>query len=215
MEASATCSKLLTAAFFLLCTLHWQVEPVSLVIQPNRPQFFEYESVTFHCEGFSNSAGGKVVHRFKGEIPACRTAFKGTAAGFSCTIHNTYPADSGEHWCEDGRGGISNIVNITVTSGPVILESRVPPVLEGDAVTLHCRTEKTYNFTVLFFKDGRHITNSSDQRLTIPSFSKHDEGIYKCSTPDIGESPESRLTVRGLVWDRHSCSDDVSCVMNV
>ncbi|KAM3591087.1 uncharacterized protein V6R79_022088 [Siganus canaliculatus] len=192
-----------TAVFFLLCTLHWRVESVSLVIHPNRAQFFEYESVTFHCEGFSNSTGGKVVHALKGEIPACRTAFKVTAAGFSCTIHNTYPADSGEHWCEDGHGGISNIVNITVTSGLVILESLVPPVLEGDAVTLHCRTERSSNFPAGFFKDGRHIRNSSKGRLTILHFSKSDEGVYKCSIPGVGESPESRLTVRGnwpSVW---------------
>ncbi|KAM3590238.1 uncharacterized protein V6R79_006403 [Siganus canaliculatus] len=211
MEATALRIRLGTLVLLVLSASEQLVDSASLVIQPNRPQFFAYEPVTFHCEGFSVSAGGKVVHRFKGEIRACKTAFKVTAAGFSCTISNAYPADSGEHWCEDGRGEKSKMVNITVTSRPVILESLVPPVLEGDAVTLHCRTERSSNFPALFFKDGRHIRNSSKGRLTILHFSKSDEGVYKCSIPGVGESPESRLTVRGHHHNSSSCTVWIVC----
>ncbi|KAK1889923.1 Sialoadhesin [Dissostichus eleginoides] len=106
--------------------------------------------------------------------------------------------DSGDYWCEAG-GKKSNYVNVIITAGSVILESPVLPVMEGESVTLSCR-HKTKTSSILsadFYKDGRLIRSSSTSTdLNICSVSKSDEGLYKCSIPDGGESPESRLAVR-------------------
>lgn len=83
-------------------------------------------------------------------------------------------------------------------AGSVILESPVLPVMEGDTVTLQCRNKMTSsNLMVDFYKDGLQIGNSSTGNLTIESVFKSDDGLYKCSISRAGESPESRLAVRG------------------
>lgn len=83
-----------------------------LHLDPNRAQFFEYESVTFYCEGVF---GYEVVHESKGKIPTCNITGKGESTGSSCTIKNVYAADSGRYWCHTGGVKRSNSVNINVT----------------------------------------------------------------------------------------------------
>ncbi|XP_070849828.1 high affinity immunoglobulin epsilon receptor subunit alpha-like [Chaetodon trifascialis] len=166
-----------------------------LRIVPSRLQLFEYESVSFTCEGFNVSAGCK-VRNIKEIIPKCsnRTA----TSTVTCTINYAYPSDSGGYWCEGEGGEISSTVNITVTAGSAILESPVLPVMEGDGVTLQCRNKTTFfNLTVDFYKDGLHIETSSTGNMTIERVLKSHEGLYKCNISGVGESPESWLAVRG------------------
>lgn len=87
---------------------------------------------------------------------------------------------------------------IFVLDSPVILESPVLPVMEGEAVTLRCRNKMTSSAHIAdFFKDHVLIGTRSIGEMTIQSVSKADEGLYKCSVSDFGESPESWLAVRG------------------
>ena len=82
--------------------------------------------------------------------------------------------------------------------GSVILESPAVPVTEGEYVTLRCRNKTTSpHLTADFYKNGLFMWNSSTGEITLHSVSKADEGHYKCSISDAGESPESWLTVRG------------------
>ncbi|XP_065326277.1 uncharacterized protein LOC134623804 [Pelmatolapia mariae] len=112
--------------------------------------------------------------------------------------HDDNVDDSGEFICETGGGEKSNIINITVTAGSVILESPAVPVMEGEAATLSCRNKTTSsNFTAEFYKDGIPIRNSSTGNMTIGRVSKSDEGLYKCSISGAGESPVSWLNVTG------------------
>ncbi len=91
----------------------------------------------------------------------------------------------------------------TCSDGPVILESPVLPVMEGNTVTLSCREKKTSsNITADFYKDGHIIARSSTGNLTIHKVSKSNEGLYKCNISDAGESVESWLTVRGETLER-------------
>ncbi|XP_027143420.1 Fc receptor-like protein 5 isoform X3 [Larimichthys crocea] len=187
MEVTALCIRLLMNVLFLLCDQ--KVDSVSLRVEPNKLQFFQYDPVTLSCEGWS---GWKVAHKVKKDSQ-CKTT--------TCIIKNVYLEDGGEYWCEDENGERSNSINITVTDGSVILESPALPVTEGDVVTLRCRNSKaSSNLLTDFYKDGVLNRNSSTGEINIHSVSKSDEGLYKCKTSDGGESAESRLTVRVLLY---------------
>ncbi|XP_030609617.1 low affinity immunoglobulin gamma Fc region receptor II-a-like [Archocentrus centrarchus] len=193
MEVRALCVRLLMIVMILLDGQDQKADAVSLSITPNRSQFFEYESVTFYCEGVDHC---EVVHKFKGKVKACSKTNKRTPTGSSCSIKNVYTDDSGEYWSETGGGKRSNIINISVTAGSVILEVPALPVMEGQTVTLHCRNKiASSNLTADFYKDGRHIQRSSTRNMNIYRVSKSDEGLYKCSISGAGESPESWLKV--------------------
>ncbi|XP_041820751.1 Fc receptor-like protein 5 [Chelmon rostratus] len=208
MDVTALCIRLLMNVLFLLNALHQEVDSVSLHVVPNKLQFFEYESLTFHCEAFSGSTGLKVVFKLKEELRSCKTASQVTSTGLSCSIYSLYPEDSGEYWCEAGGGRRSNSINITVTNGSVILDSPVLPVMDGDAVTLLCRNKMaSSNRSADFYKDGLLLRSSSTGGMIIPSVSTSDEGLYKCRSSDGGESPQSQLTVRANHTETRPSSD--------
>ncbi|KAM7366622.1 hypothetical protein PAMP_016044 [Pampus punctatissimus] len=105
--------------------------------------------------------------------------------------------DSGEYWCEDGKGLRSNAINISVTAGSVILESPVLPPKQGDSLTLHCKKKHTFDLVIAdFYKNGLHVKTGYNENLTIHNISTSNEGLYKCTISGAGESPESWLTVR-------------------
>ncbi|XP_042257691.1 Fc receptor-like protein 5 [Thunnus maccoyii] len=193
MEVTAFCIRL---SIFILLSVDVQNSDAAFRIIPTKLQLFQYESVSFHCEGLNDSSQLRGIRNTEGFISACNITSISTV---SCTIQKAYPADSGEYWCETKEGKKSNRVNITITVGSVILESPVIPVMEGDCVTLHCRNKTTSShLTADFYKNGLFMRSSSTGEITIHSVSKSDEGLYKCNTSDVGESPESRLTVRVL-----------------
>lgn len=79
----------------------------------------------------------------------------------------------------------------------VILEGPAH-VLEGEAVTLHCRNKTlSASLPALFYKDGIFIGTSSTGNMTIHQVYKSHEGLYKCRISGGGESPGSWLAVRG------------------
>ena len=80
------------------------------------------------------------------------------------------------------------------SGGSVILQSPALPVMEGDDVTLTCRTKMADNLTAEFYKDGVSIRTESDGHMTLLHVNMSDEGLYKCSVQS-NESPESRLSV--------------------
>ncbi|KAL4007931.1 hypothetical protein ACER0C_001783 [Sarotherodon galilaeus] len=190
-----------------------RVGAVFLRVVPNRSQFFEYEPVTFYCEGVSHD---NVLHKLKDKIQPCSNSNKETATGSSCTVNAVYTDDSGKHWCETREGKRSNIINMTVTAGSVILESPAVPVMEGEAVTLSCRSKmNSSTFTADFYKDGLHISSSSKRIVTLHKVSKSDEGLYKCSISGA-ESPESCLNVTDsfiTFIDSSECSCNVYLIL--
>ena len=95
----------------------------------------------------------------------------------------------------------SLIQHVFHPAGPVILESPVLPVMEGDDVTLSCKNINTMTFssnlTTDFYKNGFLMATSSTGNITIHNISKSDEGFYKCNISGVGQSPDSWLAVRG------------------
>ncbi|XP_053199236.1 Fc receptor-like protein 5 [Scomber japonicus] len=166
----------------------------SLTVSPSRSQMFEGDFVSLSCEEDDSSAVWKLRRNTTRETrKECGDSW-GRSAGSSCRISYMFPSDSGVYWCESREGATSNSINITVTGGPVILQSPVLPVMEGDDVTLHCKT-KTSNLTAGFYKDGSLIRTEPAGHMTIHHVSKSDEGLYKCHSSSHGESPSSWISV--------------------
>ncbi|XP_054882823.1 uncharacterized protein LOC129357901 [Poeciliopsis prolifica] len=72
--------------------------------------------------------------------------------------------------------------------------------MEGDDVTLSCRARNpTHNLPAAFYKDGSFIGDGSAGSMTLLHVSSSDEGLYKCSISGSGESPSSRVSVKGRI----------------
>ncbi|KAM4564416.1 uncharacterized protein V3H82_013477 isoform 2-T2 [Fundulus diaphanus] len=171
-----------------------------LQVLPNRSQFFRYESVSFslNCDQQGNPAAWTVKRNTSRCINSlCPSYFTGRNES-TCFLRELYELDSGVYWCESEAGRSSNAINITVTDGELILESPALPVMEGEDLDLRCstRTPLSERPLAMFFKDEFFIGSSWTGNMTLLRVSKSDEGLYKCLIPEVGESPESWLSVR-------------------
>ncbi|XP_039678233.1 low affinity immunoglobulin gamma Fc region receptor II-like isoform X2 [Perca fluviatilis] len=180
---------------FLTSLLSCPTNQASLTVSPSSSQLFKDESVSLSCEEDDSSAGW-TLRRNTTIKPRtqCGDGW-GRPAGSSCNISYMDPVDSGVYWCESREGATSNIINITVTGGPVILQSPVLPVMEGEDLTLTCKTETSSNLPASFYKDGSFIRNEPAGHMTIHNVSRSAEGLYKCHISSVGESPPSWVSV--------------------
>uniref|UniRef100_A0A3P8NGN5 Ig-like domain-containing protein n=1 Tax=Astatotilapia calliptera TaxID=8154 RepID=A0A3P8NGN5_ASTCA len=145
-----------------------------LTVSPSSSQLFKDDFVSLSCEEDDSSAGWTLMRNTNGS---------------SCVISHIVLLDSGVYWCESREGPIS---------GSVILQSPVLPVMEGDDVTLLCKTKTTpSNLPAAFYKDGSLIRKQPTGHMTIQHVSRSDEGLYKCDISGHGESPSSWITVTG------------------
>ncbi|KAK9525169.1 hypothetical protein VZT92_017493 [Zoarces viviparus] len=192
-----------TSLLWLISLLGWRTDGARLTVSLSSSQVFSWTSVSLSCEASS----GWTVRRntSEGNTTQCGGDW-GRPAGSSCNISSMFPLDGGVYWCESREGGTSNSINISVSDGPVILQSPVLPVMEGHEVTLSCRTKTSSDLSAGFSKDGSFIRTEPEGLMTIQSVSRSDEGLYRCTMSD-GESPPSWLSVTG-VTSLLSCSTD-------
>ncbi|XP_078020112.1 low affinity immunoglobulin gamma Fc region receptor II-like isoform X7 [Epinephelus lanceolatus] len=167
----------------------------TLSVSPNRPQIFKYETFTLSCE---MSSVWRVKAKTVRGVSECGRDW-GKLEASTCVIKEAYHWNSGEYWCESTSGERSPAANITVTDSNVALESPVFPVTEGQSVTLRCRTQSnSSDQQASIFRKNRSVVGAAiTGQMTIPAVSKSDEGLYMCMIPDVGESAESWLFVRG------------------
>ncbi|XP_030608825.1 Fc receptor-like protein 5 [Archocentrus centrarchus] len=186
----------LLCLLFLISLLSCSTNQAHLTVSPSSSQFFKGDFVSLSCEEDDSSAGW-TLRRNTSTENRTKCDQWGKSANSSCTML-VYPSDSGVYWCESREGAISNMVNLTVSGGSVILQSPVLPVMEGDDVTLLCQTKTTpSNLPAAFYKDGSLIRKQPTGHMTIQHVSRSDEGLYKCDISGHGESPSSWITVTG------------------
>ncbi|XP_039649807.1 leukocyte immunoglobulin-like receptor subfamily B member 2 isoform X2 [Perca fluviatilis] len=180
----------------LISLLSSTTNQASLTVSPSSSQMFEGQSVSLSCEEDDSSAGWTLRRNTTGDTGTRKCDdWGGKSAGSSCNISYMDPVDSGVYWCESREGATSNIINITVTGGPVILQSPVLPVMEGEDLTLTCKTKTSSNLTAGFYKDGSFIRTEPAGHMTIHHVNRSDEGLYKCNISSVGESPPSWVSV--------------------
>uniref|UniRef100_A0AAZ1XHA2 Ig-like domain-containing protein n=1 Tax=Oreochromis aureus TaxID=47969 RepID=A0AAZ1XHA2_OREAU len=181
---------------FLISLLSCTTNQARLTVSPSSSQFFKGDFVSLSCEEDDSSAGWTVKRSTTTTmITLCGTEW-GTPAGSSCNISSISTSDSGLYWCESKNSASNKMISITVTGGSVILQSPVLPVMEGDDVTLLCKTKTTpSNLPAAFYKDGSLIRKQPTGHMTIQHVSRSDEGLYKCDISGHGESPSSWITV--------------------
>ncbi|MED6272344.1 hypothetical protein CHARACLAT_029365 [Characodon lateralis] len=172
----------------------------TLSIQPERRQFFRYEAFNLSCT-VSGSFSGWTVMRNASEIfSPCEDW--GRLNRTSCINRSVYKSDSGLYWCQSERGECSNILNITINTGVVILESPALPVTVGDDVTLRCSYKERYasnsssDFLAAFYSNGTFIGKDAAGKMILKNVLMSNKGFYKCQHPDKGESLESWLEVK-------------------
>ncbi|XP_068569212.1 killer cell immunoglobulin-like receptor 3DL1 [Cebidichthys violaceus] len=166
-----------------------------LTVSLSSSQVFKGGSVSLSCE--EDDPSGWTVRRntTRETRTQCGDGW-GQTAGSSCNISYMFLWHSGVYWCESREGGTSNSINISVSDGPVILQSPVLPVMEGRNVTLSCRTKTSSDLSAGFSKDGSFIGTEPEGLMTIQRVSRSDEGLYRCTMSD-GESPPSWLSITG------------------
>ncbi|XP_047467003.1 Fc receptor-like protein 5 [Mugil cephalus] len=193
MEGTSV-QRLLALGSLLCCTTN----QARLTVSPSSSQFFKRDFVSLSCEEDDSSAGWTLRRNTTtGQRTRCGADW-GKPASSSCNISYIVPWDSGVYWCESREGATSNSINLTVSGGPVILQSPVLPVMEGDDVTLTCKTKTTPSIlSASFYKDGSLIIAESTGHMTIHHVTRSDEGLYKCKIISHGESPSSWITVTG------------------
>ncbi|XP_031179299.1 low affinity immunoglobulin gamma Fc region receptor II-c-like [Sander lucioperca] len=180
---------------FLTSLLSCPTNQASLTVSPSSSQMFVGQSVSLSCEEDDSSAGWTLRRNTTRKTRAECKDWGGISAGSSCKISYMDPSDSGVYWCESREGATSNSINITVTGGPVILQSPVLPVMEGEDLTLLCRTKTSSNLPAGFYKDDSFIRTEPAGHMTIHHVSRSDEGLYKCNISSDGESPPSWVSV--------------------
>ncbi|XP_042071847.1 Fc receptor-like protein 5, partial [Haplochromis burtoni] len=180
MEAAALSIRLLTVVLVMMAVQADHSNFAGAVfarVVPDRCQFFEYDNVSVHCEE-DNSIGEWSVKWKSHKIANASLTLNISAS--PCTISPLFERHSGEYWCENEKGERSEVVNISVTAGFVILESPTCPVKEGNEVTLNCTNKKTQSEHITdFYKDGLSLATRYQSSMTIKNVSKSDEGLYK------------------------------------
>nr|XP_057928270.1 uncharacterized protein LOC131129118 isoform X2 [Doryrhamphus excisus] len=193
----------------------------SLTLTPSTRHMFIGDTFTVRCPEPQTNSSSWVLRQsslshgtrtYDSKTAACSPLGGSVSAATSGTcVLSAARRHAGLYWCE-GAEGRSSAVQITVSSGPVIMRTPAFAVTQGSSVDLSCHYWRGNHTKSIFFRNGIEMcttTSSSpgrDIKLTLENVTEAHEGFYKCASQDrTMESPESWLSVR-----RHSLSADLS-----
>lgn len=183
--------------------------------KPNVVQKFQDERFVMVCPNHSdwtvlrNTSNGI---RSKCEVVGTRRRIYGPI----CHISYLYPWVQGIYWCEHKDGMVTNLRNLTLTSGSLLLQPSVVPIMEGDDVVLTCRTPLAVVIDqqdpVRFYKDDMLLEERLGRRMTIRSFSSSHAGFYKCTIKTLAspivwleaKKPADDATESHLTFSSHA-----------
>ncbi|KAF4078915.1 hypothetical protein AMELA_G00187210 [Ameiurus melas] len=175
--------------------------PASMEVLPDSSQHLHGRQFSLRCSVHSGETAGWTLRRlFGAEVNSDCLKMEGRVdlkIQGMCSFNNITGRLSGLYWCEETRGvQRSNAISITVSDGNVILQIPVQPVMEGQTVTLLCKSSFNLNQISIYKDDGLHTNNTN---VTLENVTKAHEGFYKCAHLSASvESPESWLSVRGI-----------------
>uniref|UniRef100_A0A3B4DBU6 Ig-like domain-containing protein n=1 Tax=Pygocentrus nattereri TaxID=42514 RepID=A0A3B4DBU6_PYGNA len=172
---------------------------VSVYISPSG-EIVEGSSVTLTC----SSDGNPPVQNY--------TWFKGTSSvgkGETYTMKKISSVDSGEYKCRSSNEHGEKLSE-ALTLNVLYLQVEVPErVIEGDEVTLTCKTSFSLSDrpTFTWYRNGGYLSSSTDQ-LHLQPVSREDAGSYDCAVRTKSfYSPVVTLNVRCTSRFIHSVSE--------
>ncbi|XP_055012728.1 sialoadhesin-like [Boleophthalmus pectinirostris] len=185
----------------LLLSAVWLLCEGRLIVHPDRAWFFRYESVSFRCSGPRGPGGRTGVFRNTSSrsVDPCESKW-GNVNGTTCTINDLFTLDSGLYWCDAEQQRASDVLNLTVTSGSVLLSVPARPVLQGATVSLVCLYKDgpkvSAEFSGRFYRNGTLLGENSPAILRLPGVTVQEQGLYHCvHHTSRGRSADVPLTV--------------------
>ncbi|XP_028973739.2 Fc receptor-like protein 2 isoform X2 [Esox lucius] len=173
--------------------------PASLIVRPNRSQFFEYKSVSLSCEVQGGSTGWRVVRNpTSGNLTRCGDGW-GRFDGTNCIISSTKSVDSGEYWCQYESGEHSNTVKIIVTAF-LHISPDSSQFFEYDSLTVSCDVGWVVKRNTLK-EETTECGNTWGKRnildCVISSLRPRDSGQYWCESWSGDQSSTVNISVHG------------------
>lgn len=192
----------LTVSLLALLSVTTGMDPVRLVVIPDRLQFFKEKSATFYCQGGDKSSQWTVMrHSILENITSkCEAGWGRPHEHHSCRVSMTLPWDTGFYWCQSRAGDVvSDTRNFTVSGTLMILHlnSTTTPPSVGTDMTLSCiHRDKPFGGPVYFYKDNSMIARCpTTSTVTLRNISKAHEGFYRCGPAGRERSPFSWISV--------------------
>uniref|UniRef100_A0A8C6UFZ9 Ig-like domain-containing protein n=1 Tax=Neogobius melanostomus TaxID=47308 RepID=A0A8C6UFZ9_9GOBI len=163
----------------------------ALHVEPERLQFFKMEIMHLSCEDKGWMVKRNTSLSAQRSCEAC-----GGWEAPNCAINHLSPQyDTGVYWCESSAGQTSPSLYITVTDRPVLLQSPVLPVPEGQNIALTCQHRTSSNLPARFYHDGRLLLTQPSGHMTITHVSASHGGLYSCEIRgDRSESSHIHVT---------------------
>ncbi|XP_062367209.1 Fc receptor-like protein 2 [Cinclus cinclus] len=160
-------------------------QTTQLLVQPPWTPAVLWDQVTLTCQG-SGTAGATTWYK-----DGQRWGQDGPDS-FLVTESGTYTCD---------RPGSGHSPPVLVSNEPLVLQVPARALLEGDTVTLRCRSWKDKPVTsVVFYKDNKYLKRSlSGKDMSLSHLQLHSSGRYSC---------------KGSVGSRHTWSAPVTVAVH-
>ncbi|XP_069805616.1 uncharacterized protein [Dendropsophus ebraccatus] len=101
--------------------------------------------------------------------------------GGAYTIQSAQSSDSGDYWCGTSEEDISEAVTLSVTPGPLVLQS--PPYIhEGEDLSLRCHSgSMDYQGPIELYRNNEMIHSSATDSVFLVGDHRDETAVYRCT----------------------------------